>query len=83
MTLVKARTVTIKQLHERTGEVVRGASRSPVRVTDRGTVVAVLAEPSLVLDRKRRRTLLREYSELLKREPTDDVLRDLEAVRDR
>ncbi len=80
---MKVRSVTIKQLHEKTGEVVRGAARAPVRVTDRGAVVAVLAGPSLVVDRKRRRTLLAEYAVLLKREPTRDVLQDLEAVRDR
>ena len=80
---MKAATVTIKQLHDKTGQVVRGAVRAPVRVTDRGAVVAVLADPSLVLERKRRRTLLPEYAALLRTSPSNDVLEDLEAVRDR
>jgi hypothetical protein len=83
VSLVKRLTVTIKQLHEKTGEVVRGATSAPVLVTDRGTVVAILADPSLVVERKRRRTLLPEYAALLKRRPTRDVLADLDAVRDR
>jgi hypothetical protein len=37
---MKARTVTIKKLHK-TDEVVRGAVRAPVRVTNRGTVAAL------------------------------------------
>ncbi len=80
---MKVRSVTIKQLHEKTGEVVRGAVRAPIRVTDRGAVVAVLAQPGLVVERKRRRTLLAEYAALLRRAPTRDVLEDLAAVRDR
>jgi hypothetical protein len=80
---MQARTVTIKQLHEKTGEVVRGAVRTPVRITDRGAVIAVVAEPNLFVERKRRRSLLAEYAALLKRKPTNDVLQDLEAVRDR
>jgi len=80
---MKVHTVTIKQLHEKTGEVVRGAVRAPVHVTDRGALVAVLAKPSLLAAPKRRRTLLAEYAALLKRASTDDVLEDLAAVRDR
>ncbi len=83
VTLVRTRTVTIKQLHEKTREVVRGAVRAPIHITDRGVVVAVLAEAGLVAQRRRRRTLLAEYAALLKRAPTDDVLEDLSAVRDR
>lgn len=75
------RSITIKQLHDRTGAHVRRAGNSPVRVTDRGKLVAVLAAPSALVPKKRHRTLLREYAALLGKRPTGDVLRDLEAVR--
>lgn len=75
--------ITIKELHATTGEHVRriGASRSPVFVTDRGQPVAVLASPSLLKVRRRKRTLLPEYKALMARVTGDDVLGDLDAVR--
>jgi len=36
------KTVTIKQLHAKTGPLVRRAARSPVRVTDRGEAIAII-----------------------------------------
>jgi prevent-host-death family protein len=47
--------VSIRELHEKTGELVRraGASSIPVPVTDRGEVVAVLVGPDAVPLRKR------------------------------
>lgn len=36
------KTVTIKQLHAKTGPLVRRAARSPVQVTDRGEAIAVI-----------------------------------------
>jgi hypothetical protein len=75
--------ITIKQLHAKTGEEVRraGQSRTPVSVTDRGKVVAILAAPYLLPARRRHRTLLPEYQKLLAKRPKGDVLKDLDAVR--
>ncbi|MBL8024146.1 MAG: hypothetical protein JNK54_07695 [Elusimicrobia bacterium] len=36
------RTMSIRQLHARTGKIVRAAQKDPVFVTDHGTVIAVL-----------------------------------------
>jgi prevent-host-death family protein len=59
--------ITIKELHATTGDHVRraGSSRSPVVITDRGQPVAVLANPSLLTPRKRKRTLLPEYEAMM------------------
>jgi prevent-host-death family protein len=84
--MVKAReSVSIRELHEKTGEIVRraGASRTPVLVTDRGEVVAVLVRPDAVpLAKRPKQVLLPEYVRLILNGPkSDDVLEDLEAVR--
>ena len=75
--------ITIKELHATTGEHVRraGASRTPIWVTDRGEPVAVLASPSLLRTRRRRRTLLPEFAALMARQPGEDLQADLDAVR--
>jgi len=77
--------VSIRELHEKTGELVRraGASSVPVPVTDRGEVVAVLVGPDAVPLRKRvKRVLLPEYVKLILEGPrSDDVLEDLDAAR--
>ena len=77
--------VSIRELDEKTGELVRraGASSVPVPVTDRGEVVAVLVDPDAVPLRKRaKRVLLPEYVKLILEGPrSDDVLEDLDAVR--
>ena len=75
--------ITIKELHATTGEHVRraGAGRSPVIITDRGEEVAVLANPSLLRPRRRKRVLLPEFEALMARKPGNDVLEDLDAVR--
>jgi len=75
--------ITIKELHQTTGEHVRraGASRSPVVVTDHGKPVAVLASPSLLKLKRRKRTLLPEYKALMAKTPGNDVMDDLNAVR--
>ncbi len=75
--------ITIKELHQMTGAHVRraGAARSPVLVTDHGTPVAVLANPSLLKPKRRRRTLLPEYEVLMAQKPGNDLLSDLDAVR--
>ncbi|OGQ82110.1 MAG: hypothetical protein A2289_02385 [Deltaproteobacteria bacterium RIFOXYA12_FULL_58_15] len=75
--------ITIKELHATTGEHVRraGASRRAVLVTDRGQPIAVLANPSLLKPRHRKRTLLPEFVALMARTPGDDVRDDLDEVR--
>lgn len=75
--------ITIKELHATTGDHVRraGASRTPVVITDRGAEVAVLANPSLLKPRRRKRVLLPEFEALMARKAGNDVLEDLDAVR--
>lgn len=75
--------ITIKKLHETTGEWVRraGASRLPVLVTDHGKPVAILASPSLFKPKRRKRTLLPEYKNLMAKKPGADLMEDLNAVR--
>jgi antitoxin (DNA-binding transcriptional repressor) of toxin-antitoxin stability system len=45
------RTISLRELHERTGELVREASREPLQVTDRGHVLAVIQAPSVAARR--------------------------------
>ena len=73
--------ITIKELHARTGPHVRRAAKSPVKVTDRGKFVAVLASPHLLVAKRRTRTLVPEYAALLGQSRSRDVLSDLDAVR--
>lgn len=75
--------ITIKELHATTGELVRraGRSRVPVLITDRGQPVAVLSNLSQLRPRRRKRMLLPEFQALMSRAPGNDVLDDLEAVR--
>jgi antitoxin (DNA-binding transcriptional repressor) of toxin-antitoxin stability system len=75
--------ITIKELHQTTGEWVRlaGKSRAPVLVTDHGKPVAVLANPSLLKPKRRKRVLLPEFKALMAKPPGNDMLDDLDAVR--
>jgi prevent-host-death family protein len=75
--------VSIKQLHQTTGELVRRASTSSsaIEITDRGKPVAVLTRAALLRPQRRRRTLLPEYEALLARKSRGSVLDDLEAIR--
>jgi antitoxin (DNA-binding transcriptional repressor) of toxin-antitoxin stability system len=77
------RSISIKELHEKTGEWVRGAGTgwTPVEVTDRGKLVAVLAPPHLCRRSVRKRVLIPEYAAFLARARSEDVLEDLSAVR--
>jgi hypothetical protein len=81
--MAKKGSITIKELHARTGAYVRqaGRARIPLRVTDRGKVVASLGPPHAPAARERRRTVLPEYAAFLTRSKRTDVLRDLEAIR--
>jgi prevent-host-death family protein len=83
-TMRAKRSVSIKELHARTGGIVResGQSPYPVQVTDRGVPVAVLGPPELVgKPARRQRRLLPEYAALLHGECVGSVLDDLDAVR--
>jgi prevent-host-death family protein len=75
--------ITIKELHQTTGECVRraGASRSPVVVTDHGKPIAVLANPSLLKPKRRKRTLLPEFKALMAKATATNSVDDLNAVR--
>jgi len=75
--------ITIKELHRTTGEHVRraAASKLPVIVTDHGKPIAVLANPSLLKLKRRKRVLLPEYIALMAQAPRGNTLDDLNAVR--
>jgi antitoxin (DNA-binding transcriptional repressor) of toxin-antitoxin stability system len=75
--------ITIKELHATTGEHVRraGLARTPTLITDRGQPVAVLASPSLLKSRRRKRTTLPQYESLMQRPSGHDLVDDLDAVR--
>lgn len=81
--MIKKGSITIKELHARTGEYVRraGRSRTALAVTDRGKVVAALVPPNLPPKGRRRRTLLPEYTAFLTRRKSPEILRALDAVR--
>ena len=75
--------LTIKELHATTGDHVRraGASRVPVVITDRGQPVAVLANPSLLTPRKRKRTLLPEYEAMMAGPVGNNIQAALDEIR--
>lgn len=79
------KTISIKQLHEKTGSWVRqaGHENGALGVTDRGSLVAVIVPPGTQPAGKRTRQLLPEYADLL-RQPTQPatVIDDLDAIRD-
>jgi prevent-host-death family protein len=81
----RSRSITIKELHAKTGEKVREAalSNSPVEITDRGKRIALLVSARLVRIKPRRRTLLPEFKAYLAKPipKTDTILKDLEAMR--
>jgi len=70
----RKRTITIKELHAHTGMHVRRASKTPVRVTDRGELVAVLVGPHSFPPTRPNRKLLADYEALLANFPQTDVL---------
>lgn len=53
----------IKELHEKTGYYIRlaGKSPTPISITDRGKVVAVISSPDLVHNRKRERRYTKDF----------------------
>jgi len=84
---MKKDTITIKELHEKTGELVRQAAQAhkPVPVTDRGKVVAMLVAPKLVKATRRiRRVLPKDYLAMMANLPrTDVVVKYLQEERER
>ena len=78
-----AAVLTVKQLHDNTGPSVRraGASKHPIPITDRGELVAVLANPALVRPHQRKRVLLPEYEAMMAEPPGDDVRTALDEIR--
>jgi antitoxin (DNA-binding transcriptional repressor) of toxin-antitoxin stability system len=44
---IEMKTVSIRDLHARTGEIVREAAKRPLQVTDRGRVIAVIQAPGV------------------------------------
>ncbi len=79
------KTISIKQLHEKTGSWVRraGLGNDALGVTDRGSLVAVIVPPATASGGSRERQLLPEYKDLLKRPPEPaTVVDDLDALRE-
>lgn len=75
--------LTIKQLHDDTGALVRraGAMKRPVPITDRGQEVAVLANRSLLRPVNRERTVLPEYEALMAMPPSNSIQAALDEIR--
>lgn len=63
----KVSQITIKELHAKTGALVRmaGKASDPIPITDRGTIVAVLASPTLLRTKPRKRLIVPGYEELM------------------
>ncbi len=79
-------TITIKELHERTGAWVRKAGTAPLQVTDHGKLIAVISAPDAVPKKSpRKRVLLKDYQDYLKSAkppgPGKSSSDDLDAVR--
>jgi prevent-host-death family protein len=77
--------ITIRELHHNTGELVRaaGEAKTPVAVTDRGKIVAVIGSPKLVKTKKRKRGLPQSYLDFVKTLPRTDVMQYLDEERER
>jgi hypothetical protein len=76
--------ISIKQLHEKTGELVRQAAlaKSPVKVTDRGRVIALLGSPKLLKSVKPpKRGLPENYLAFVKTLPRTDLVQLLQEER--
>jgi hypothetical protein len=43
------KTVSLRDLHARTGAIVREAARQPLQITDRGRVLAIIQAPDVAL----------------------------------
>ena len=76
-------TLTIKELHCETGVSVRraGTARRPVPITDRGKLVAVLADPLFMRPVSRKRVLLPEYEAMMASAAGNDIQAALDEIR--
>jgi hypothetical protein len=81
--MAKSNVITVKQLHDDTGPSVRraGAAKRPIPITDRGELVAVLANPALIRPISRKRVLLPGYEALMAQAPADEVQAALNEIR--
>jgi prevent-host-death family protein len=75
--------ISIKELHATTGDWVRKAGRAqaPLIITDRGSPVAVLANPAFLQPHRRVRVLLPEFEAMMRGPGVGNVQEDLDAVR--
>jgi hypothetical protein len=75
--------VSIKELHQQTGEIVRASAQSvtPIAITERGKIIAYLAAPPLVSQKRPERILLPGYAAMMKNPPKSDVLKALDEDR--
>jgi len=76
-------TINIKELHAKTGEHVRRASknRHPILITDHGKGIAFLVSANFIQKKRPKRTLLPGYKKFMNKHFSNDVLEDLEAIR--
>ena len=74
-TMPSTTALSIKQLHDNTGPLVRqaGSSRHPVPVTDRGHEVAVITNRSQLRPMVRKRTILPEYEAIMAEASGTDI----------
>jgi antitoxin (DNA-binding transcriptional repressor) of toxin-antitoxin stability system len=75
--------VSIKELHQQTGEIVRASAQSvtPIAITERGKIIAYLVAPPLVNKNRTERVLLPGYAAMMKNPPQSDVLKALDEDR--
>jgi len=78
-----ASTLSIKELHAKTGQQVRRASknRHPITITDRGKSIALLISVDFFQKKVRVRNLLPDYAKFIAKVRSHDVLEDLDAIR--
>ena len=75
--------LTIKQLHDDTGPLVRraGVSKRPIPVTDRGREVAIIANRALLRPLRRQRSVLPEYEAMMAEAPRNEIQAALDEIR--
>ena len=78
-----ASTLSIKELHAKTGQQVRRASknRHPITITDRGESIAMLVSADFFQKKTRKRTILPAYATFIAKVHSHDVLEDLDVIR--
>jgi len=76
-------TINFKELHAKTGEHVRRASknRHPILITDHGKGIAFLVSANLFQKKRPKRTLLPGYKKIMNKRFSGSVLEDLDAIR--